>query len=58
MTDSWEEHWRGADEDDEDKSNINSLSWAVYTKEKEGLIRREFLVAVTYPKGGNIFGLV
>ena len=55
MMDSREEHWRDVDEDDEDRSMINYLRWDVYTKDKEKLIKRDFLVTVMHLKGGNIF---
>ena len=48
-----EEHWRGVAEECDDKKNIHALRWEVYTKEKEDLIKREFLVPVPHPKGGG-----
>ena len=54
MEDSREEHCRDIDEDGEAKSNIHALMWYVYTREKEELIKRDFLVSVTHTKGGNI----
>ena len=35
-------------------NNIHALRWEVYVKDKEELIKREFLEYVLYPKGGNI----
>ena len=49
-----EEHWRDVYEDGKDKSNIYALRWNVYTIDKEGFVKREFLVSITHPKGGNI----
>ena len=37
-----------------DKKNIHALRWEVYVKEKEKLIKREFLMSVPYPKEGEI----
>ena len=52
---SMEEHWRDVAEDIKDKSNIHALRWYVYTRQKDQLIKRQFSVSVTHPKGGNIF---
>ena len=49
------EHWRGASEEGHNKKKIHALRWKVYVKEKEELIKREFLVSFTHPKGGAIF---
>ena len=54
MDDSREDHWRGVDEEGGDKKNIHALRWEVYIKRKDDLIKREFLVSVPDPKGGNI----
>ena len=54
MEDSREEHWRYVYEDGNDKKNIHALRWDVYIKEKEDLIKGEFLVSVSHPKEGNI----
>ena len=54
MADSWGEHWGDVAEDVEDKSNMHALRWDVYTKEKEGLIKRDFSVVVPHPKGRKI----
>ena len=51
---SREDHWRYVSEDDDDKKKIHALIWYFYTKENEELIKREFLVSVSHPKGGNI----
>ena len=32
----------------------HTLRWDIHMKEKEGLIKRKFSVAVQHPKGGNI----
>ena len=53
-----EEHWRDVAEEGEDKNKIHTLRWEVYVKEKEELKKREFLVSVPNPKGGQLFGLV
>ena len=58
MEDSREEHWMDVDEDGEYKSNIHALRWDLYTREKEDLIKREFLVSVPHLKGGKLFVLV
>ena len=54
MEDRREDNWRDVAEDGEVKSKIYSLRWYVYTIENKDLIKREFLVFFTYPKGGNI----
>ena len=48
------EHWRGVAEDNEDRSNINSLKWDVLKIYKEDLIKRYFLFSIQHKKGGNI----
>ena len=53
MADSMEEHWSGVDDNGEYKSKFNSLRWYINTKEKEYLIKREFLVTFLHPKGGG-----
>ena len=55
MEDSREENWRDVDDYGKDKNNFHSLRLEVYTRDKEELIKREFLIYVTYPKVGNIF---
>ena len=45
------EHWRGASEEGHNKKKIHALRWKVYVKEKEELIKREYLVSVPHPKG-------
>ena len=52
--DSREEHWKDVDYDGDEKKKIHALRWEVYTKYKEELIEREFLVSVPHPKWGNI----
>ena len=42
------------DEYGEDKSNIYALGWDIYTRDKEELIKREFLVYVLHPKWGDV----
>ena len=53
MSDSREDCWRYAYDDDEDIINIHALRWYVYQKKNYQLINREFLVTVPYLKGGN-----
>ena len=54
-----EEHWRYVAEEGDDKNNIHALSLEVYVKDKEELIKIEFLVSVPHPKGGGgLFGTV
>ena len=48
-------HWGDVSEYGEDKSNMHSLRWFVYTVYKEELIKRCFSMSVPHPKGGNIF---
>ena len=49
-TDS-EQHWKEAEEEENEyRGKVCDLRWEVYTKEKEGLTKREFLVAVPHPK--------
>ena len=57
MEDIMEEHWKDISEDGDYKSNIHALMWDVYIIEKEYLIKRNVLVSVLHPKGGNIFVL-
>ena len=54
MAESREVHWRDVDKGGGDKSKIHALRWDVYTKYREELINRKFLVSVTHPKRGNI----
>ena len=56
MEDSREEHWRYFTEDGEDKNKINALRWDVYTRDKEEVRKRELLVSIPHPKGGNSVG--
>ena len=49
-----EEHSRDAYEEGDNKKKIRALRWEVCVKEKEGLIKRKFLVSVPHPKGGAI----
>ena len=58
MDDTRDDYWSDFVEDGEDKKNIYALRWEVYTREKEGLIEREFLVSVPHPKGGKLFVLM
>ena len=37
-----------------DKKKNHELRWGFYVKYKDELIKREFLVSVTHPKGGEI----
>ena len=50
-----EEHWMDVYEDIEDKKKIYSLRWNVYTRKKEELTKRGFLVRFTHMKGRNMF---
>ena len=54
MEDRREDYWRDVYEDVEGKSNIHALRWYVYTREKGGFTKRNFLVSVLHPKWGNI----
>ena len=54
IEDSRVEHWRDVADDGENNSKIHYLRWDVYTRENNYLIKREFLVSVPHPKGGNI----
>ena len=61
MKDSRQDNWRmqrEVAEDDQDKRNVHALKWDVHTREKQELIKREFLVFVPHLKGGKCFGLV
>ena len=49
-----EDHWRDISDEGDDKKDIHALRWEVYVKEKQELIKREFLVSVPHPKGGAI----
>ena len=53
-----EEHWRDFAEEGDDKRRIHALRWEVYIKDKENLIKREFLVSVPHLKRSGLFGLV
>ena len=54
MEDSMDQNLSYVAEDGEDKSNITSMRWNVYKKEKEELTNRQFLMSVPYLKGENI----
>ena len=45
--------WRDVAEDGKYKSKIRSLWWYFYTRDKQELIKRQFLVSVPHPKGGE-----
>ena len=47
---SKEEHWRDVAQNGEDNSKIHALGWDVYTRDKQDLIKRQFLVSVLHPK--------
>ena len=47
-------HWRDVSEEGDNNKKIHDLMWEVYVKEKENLIKIEFLVYVSHPKGGTI----
>ena len=50
-----QKHWKDVlEENHEYKGEVHALRWEVYMKEKEDLTKREFLVVVPHPKGGNI----
>ena len=51
---SMQDHWRGVAEDGQDNSKIHALRWDLYTREKQDLIKRQFLVSVLHPKWGVI----
>ena len=48
-----EENWKDVSEEGDNKKKIIDLRWEVYVKEEEDLIKGEFLVSVTHPKGGG-----
>ena len=50
----WNEHWRDVAEESENNKKVQTLRWEIYVKYKEDSIRRDFLVYVPHPKGGNI----
>ena len=50
----WEEHWRDIAQEGDDKKKMHSLRWKVYVKQKEELLKRDFLVSVPHPKEGEI----
>ena len=48
-----EDHWRDVSKKGDDKKNVHALRWGVYVKDNEQLIKRDFLVSVPHPKGGE-----
>ena len=48
------DHWKDVAEEGDNKKNIHALMWDLYAKEKQKLIKREFLVPVPHLKGGAI----
>ena len=54
MDDTRGKHWKDVDEEGYDRKNIHALRQEVYVKDKQELIKREFLVSVSHPKEGNI----
>ena len=54
MKDIREERWRDVADNGEDKTKICALRWYAYTRDKDELIKREFLVYVPHTKGGGI----
>ena len=54
MGDSREDHWRDVAQYCSNKKNISDLRWGIYTREKEDMINKQFLVSVLHPKGGNM----
>ena len=46
-----EDHWRDISDEGDDKKDIHALRWEVYVKDKQELIKREFLVSVPHPIG-------
>ena len=50
MGDTKDDHWRDDADECDDKKKIHAMRWGVYVKEKEELIKREFLMPVPYPK--------
>ena len=53
-----EEHRRDFSEEGYDKKKFHALSWEVYVKEKEELMKRFFWCQFHIRKGGQLFGLV
>ena len=53
MDNSREKHCRYIAEEADNRKNILEYRWEVYVKDKEELIKREFLVSITHPKGGG-----
>ena len=54
-----DEHWMDVSEEGENTKRIHGLGWGVYVKEKEELMKREFLMSVPHTKGGEqLFGIV
>ena len=47
-------NWSYVADYDQYKSKIHSLRWDFFTREKEELIKRDFLVSVLHPKGEGI----
>ena len=41
-----------------DRGKVHVLRWHIYKKDKEDLIRREFLVGFPHMEGGEIFVLM
>ena len=55
ILDNREKHWKGiVEENINNKGKVHALRWGVYTKDKEELIKRKFLVEVPHPKGRKI----
>ena len=48
-----EEHWRYVAEEGDNKKKIHALWWEAYFKDKEELIKRNFVVSLPNPKGGE-----
>ena len=55
MEDRMEQNWRGVFEYCGDKSNMHTLVWYVYTRDKYQLIKIEFLVSVPHPECRTFF---
>ena len=50
-----EEHWKEFEEEDnQGRGKDEDLRWQVFNKYKEELIKKEFLVAVPYPKSPSL----
>ena len=49
-----EDHRREDYEEGDDNNKSHAMRWEVYVKNKEGFIKREFLVSIPNTRGGGI----